>query len=51
MFAIQDFLLLEKIGESPKDHATRFRKLEKHFPDLFKQLDLEFSTYRIPILK
>ncbi len=46
LFAIQDFLLLEKIGESPKDHSERFRKLEKHFPDLFLELDMEFSTYR-----
>lgn len=46
LFAIQDFLLLEKTGESPKDHTIRFRKLEKHFPELFKQLDVEFPTYR-----
>lgn len=46
LFAIQDFLLLEKIGESPKDHTTRFRSLEKNFPEMFKELDVEFSTYR-----
>jgi len=46
LFAIQDFLLLEKTGESPKDHAVRFRLLEMHFPHLFRELDLEFSTYR-----
>ena len=46
LFAIQDFLLLEEIGESPKDHSERFRKLEKYFPDLFRELDMEFSTYR-----
>jgi len=46
LFAIQDFLLLEEIGESPKDHSERFRKLEKYFPDLFRELDLEFPTYR-----
>ncbi len=46
LFALQDFILLEKIGESPKDHNSRFRSLEKNFPDLFKELDLEFSTYR-----
>lgn len=46
LFAIQDFLLLEKTGESPNDHTVRFRKLEKHFPDLFKELDMEFSTYK-----
>ncbi len=46
LFAIQDFLLLEKIGESPKDHNLRFRSLEKYFPELFRELDVEFSTYR-----
>lgn len=46
LFAIQDILLLEKIGESPKDHTIRFRNLEIHFPELFKELDKEFSTYR-----
>lgn len=46
LFAVQDFLLLEKVGESPKDHAARFRGLEKNFPDLFRELDIEFSTYR-----
>ncbi len=46
LFAIQDFVLLDKTGESPKDHAERFRKLEQYFPDLFRELDIEFSTYR-----
>lgn len=46
LFAIQDFMLLEKTGESPKDHSVRFRKLERHFPELFNELDMEFSTYR-----
>src|SRR3989338_1233740 len=46
LFAIHDYLLLEKIGYSPKDHSQRFRKLEKHFPELFQELDVEFSTYR-----
>jgi len=46
LFAIQDFLLLQKTGESPKDHTARFRALERHFPDLFKELDMEFDTYR-----
>ncbi len=46
LFAIQDFLLLEKIGESPKDHNSRFRSLEQNYPELLKELDIEFSTYR-----
>ncbi len=47
IFAIQDLLLLEETGESPKDHSARFRTLEKHFQDLLaRELDIEFSTYR-----
>lgn len=46
LFAIQDFLLIEKTGESPKDHTERFKKLKASFPDLFIQLDKEFTTYR-----
>lgn len=46
LFAIQDLELLEETGESPKDHNSRFRKLEKYFPDMFKELDMEFNTYR-----
>lgn len=45
-FAIQDFILLEKIGQSPKDHGERFRLLEKNFPKAYTELDKEFSTYR-----
>lgn len=46
LFAIQDYLLLEKMGESPKDHSERFRMLERSFPALFRELDIEFTTYR-----
>lgn len=45
-FAIQDHLLLEEVGESPKDHNSRFRQLEKYFPKIYRELDLELSTYR-----
>ncbi|MFH1440394.1 MAG: hypothetical protein ABIG89_07530 [Candidatus Woesearchaeota archaeon] len=45
-FALQDFVLLNKLGQSPKDHNERFRLLEKHFPDVYRELDKEFSTYR-----
>jgi len=46
LFAIQDYLLLDKTGESPKDHSSRFKMLKELFPDLFMELDIEFSTYR-----
>ena len=45
-FAIQDYILLDKIGQSPKDHSERFRLLEKNFPNSYDLLDREFSTYR-----
>jgi len=45
-FAIQDHVLLEKIGQSPKDHTERFRLLERKFPKIYAELDKEFSTYR-----
>ena len=45
-FAIQDYILLEKVGQSPKDHSERFRFLEKNFHDTYVKLDKEFSTYR-----
>ena len=46
LFAIQDFILLQKVGQSPKDHGERFRLLEKKFPKTYIELDKEFSTYR-----
>lgn len=45
-FAIQDNILLEETGKSPKDHAERFRLLEKYFKKTYKSLDKEFNTYR-----
>ncbi len=45
-FAVQDFILLDKIGQSPKDHTERFRMLEKEFPETYRKLDKEFTTYR-----
>lgn len=46
IFAIHDFILLEKIGYAPKDHTERFRLLEKDFPEDYNLLDTEFNTYR-----
>ncbi|MDP2749947.1 MAG: hypothetical protein Q8O89_03895 [Nanoarchaeota archaeon] len=46
LFAVQDYVLLQEIGQSPKDHAERFRLLQKYFPASYETLDREFSTYR-----
>lgn len=45
-FAVQDFILLNKTGQSPKDHTERFKMLKKEFPYTYEELDKEFSTYR-----
>lgn len=45
-FALQDYILLNKIGQEPKDHTERFRLLEKNFVKTYDLLDEEFSTYR-----
>lgn len=45
-FAVQDFILLQKIGQSPKDHNERFRMLQKYFSETYLEMDKEFSTYR-----
>lgn len=45
-FAIQDYILLEKEGQSPKDHNERFKMLKENFYKIYIQLDKEFSTYR-----
>src|SRR3989338_4934343 len=45
-FALQDYILLEKIGQTPKDHTERFRLLESNFPQTYVLLDKEFTTYR-----
>jgi len=46
LFALHDYLLLEKIGYAPKDHTERFRLLQQEFPELYAELDAEFNTYR-----
>ena len=45
-FALQDYILLDKVGQSPKDHNQRFRQLQKEFPKTYLELDKEFDTYR-----
>ena len=46
LFAIHDFILLQKIGYAPKDHSERFKLLKKEFLQSYKKLDQEFNTYR-----
>lgn len=45
-FAIQDYILIEKTGQSPKDHTERFRLLKENFYKTYVNLDKEFTTYR-----
>lgn len=46
LFAIHDFILFQKIGQTPKDHNERFRLLQKTFNKDYDVLDSEFNTYR-----
>ncbi len=45
-FAVQDYILLEKVGQSPKDHTERFKLLKDNFYKTYINLDKEFTTYR-----
>jgi uncharacterized protein (UPF0332 family) len=46
LFALHDFLLLQKIGYAPKDHTERFKLLKKEYPEEYLIIDSEFNTYR-----
>ena len=46
MFLVLDYIILKKEGKTPKDHAERFRILEKGFPDFYTLLDRYFPIYR-----
>ena len=50
-FAINDYVLLKRLGYSPKDHTERFKILKREIPEDYNDLDLEFSTYRDTYLK
>lgn len=39
LFAIQDLMLLRKIGYEPKSHTERFRILKKEIPESYQTLD------------
>jgi hypothetical protein len=45
-FVATDYISLETIGKSAKDHTERFRILEQNFPDLYKFLDSTFQIYQ-----
>lgn len=45
VFVVMDYISLESIGKTPKDHTERFRILEQNFPDLYRFLDSFFQIY------
>jgi uncharacterized protein (UPF0332 family) len=46
LFVILDNIIIVAQGKSPKDHADRFRILEKSFPELYRLLDKYYPIYR-----
>ena len=46
IFASFDFVILNKLGKTPKDHTERFNILKSNFPEYYTILDKLFSTYR-----
>ena len=46
IFSILDLIILKSKGITPKDHAERFRILEREYPDLYENLDKYFKIYR-----
>lgn len=46
LFCALDYIILRKLGKSPKDHSERFRILESEFPELYEMLDKVYAVYR-----
>ena len=46
LFCALDYIILQKLGKSPKDHSERFRILESDFPELYEMLDKVYAVYR-----
>ena len=46
LFCALDYILLQKLGKSPKDHSERLRILESDFPELYEMLDKVYAVYR-----
>lgn len=46
LFAVDDYALLYKTGNKPKDHTERFTMLKSNLPELYEITDKLFTTYR-----
>lgn len=46
LFAVLDFIILQKKGKTPKDHTERFKILKEGFPELYSFLDKYYTIYR-----
>jgi len=46
LFVALDFIILQKIGKTPKDHTERFSILKENFPELYSLLDKSYPIYR-----
>jgi len=46
IFVALDLLVYRKLKLTPKDHADRFRILQKYFPEEYELLDKYYPIYR-----
>ena len=46
LFSILDFIILNKLNKTPKDHTARFIILKSRFPEYYVVLDKLFPIYR-----
>ncbi|MDP3765354.1 MAG: hypothetical protein Q8R04_02475 [Nanoarchaeota archaeon] len=46
LFVVLDFIILQKIGKTPKDHTERFNILKENFSELYLFLDRYYVIYR-----
>lgn len=46
LFVLLDLIILKNKRMTPKDHADRFRILQRDFPALYSALDKLFPVYR-----
>ena len=46
LIAMVDLFILEKEGDAPSSHTSRFRTLEEKFPEIYDLVDKDFPFYQ-----